>query len=171
MRLVGTQSVFATFVVAGMWVATGTLNRSRLARRLCLLAAPLILLCLSAVTKGSPFAQWASPRSFPDTEDYVAAFIYMAFGVGFGLQLLRQRPYVDRAVGVMVIAIHGGHIMASVLSIMCECVAMGDASTLRAVAWSSLPGVLLLVSAGVCGLSGLIRRRGRKQGGPADGAQ
>lgn len=83
------------------------------------LLAPVFLLGLSAITEGSPvFYAWYHGRSFPDTSDFVAGYIYLGFAFGYSIHLLGLHNVNCYRVGVASGFISGAFIVAELTALI-----------------------------------------------------
>src|SRR5947209_11503284 len=99
----GTPSIVATTLVACLFVATSRLVsiRTRVQRWLVAVTQP-VFLGISAITEGSPvYYIWWHRRSFPDLDDFVAAWLYLAVGLVCAVQCLRYPEAGLRVCGAL----------------------------------------------------------------------
>ncbi len=112
--LIGGSSLFAALLVSILVFLTGRFSfLPATARQELALLAPVWLLVVAAITEGSPvFYVWWHGRSFPDACDFAAAYIYLTFGFGYSLHLLRLPGVACRRMGSILGFVFGSFIVA-----------------------------------------------------------
>jgi hypothetical protein len=115
-NLIGPSSIGAAMVVSILVLVTRrcwSMNRTELDRQDTVRFVTKLLLVLAAVTEGSPvFYVFVHRRSLPDANDFLGGYIYLAFGFGFALHLLRLPGVKNRRTGSVLGFVFGVFIVA-----------------------------------------------------------
>ncbi|MBI5724983.1 MAG: hypothetical protein HZA50_13565 [Planctomycetes bacterium] len=111
---IGISAILPAILVSFLVCMTGKYSFLKAKTRHALtMMAPIILLTLSALKVGSPsFYLWSHGRSFPDASDFVGAYIYLSFGFGYSIHLLRYPSSKCLGIGLAFGYIFGEFIVA-----------------------------------------------------------
>jgi hypothetical protein len=116
----GAPSIVAITFAVCLIVATSKLVsiRPRAQRWLIAVSQPFFL-GISAITEGSPvFYIWWHKRSFPDLDDFVAAWLYLGFGLVCAVRCLRYPEVWLRCCAAVFSFVFGSFIVAEAVMIL-----------------------------------------------------
>lgn len=116
----GPPSIFAVTLVACLVVATSRLVSVTPRAQRWLVAVTLpVFLSISAVTEGSPvYYIWWHSWSFPNLDDFVAAWLYLVVGFICALRCLRYPEAGLQIFGALFSFVFGSLIIAKVVMIL-----------------------------------------------------
>ena len=113
----GAPTIVAMTIVAGLaFVTSGLVSLSPRVQRWLVFAFQPLFLGISSVSVGSPvFYLWWHRRSFPDLDDFLAAWIYLAVGLVCGVRCLSYPELSLRVLGVLLSFVFGAVIVADLM--------------------------------------------------------